>query len=350
MIIAIDGNEANVLNRVGVGYYAYNLLQALYMEDKTNTYWIYLKEKPNKDMPPKSKNWEYIVFGPKKFWTRIALPLKLYSQLKKPDIFISPSHYTPFLCPIPKLVTIMDLGYLDNPEQFTKKDYYQLKNWTEHSLRTSQHILTISNFCKQDIIQKYRIDSEKISVLYPIVSTPPKDILKPNNLDYFLYLGTLKPSKNIPFLINAYSKLKTKTKLVIAGKKGWLYDEIYALVKKLKIENKVEFTGYIDEAIKWSLLKYAKALIIPSLFEGFGIPVVEAMHFNTPVISSNRGSLTEINGTYGQTIDPKNEEELIYAMKNIKKIKNGFPRKYTQKNIVAHFSSIIKNVSRQVRK
>jgi len=352
MIIGIDGNEANVKNKVGVGYYAFNLLKALKKEDRKNEYWIYLKNKPLEDMPIESPSWKYIVMGPKKMWTRFALPLKLYTQIKKPNIFISPSHYTPFFCPVPKIVSIMDLGYLDTPEQFTKKDFYQLKNWTEGSLKTSQHVITISEFCKKDIVKRYKISPDKISILYPIVDNPPISIAKPKYKDYFLYIGTLKPSKNIPFLINAFKtyldkNLKNRSKkLIIAGKKGWLYEDIFALVKKLHISKNIIFTGYIDEKTKWSLLKYTSALIIPSLYEGFGIPVVEAMKTNTPVISSNRGSLLEINKDYGQIVDPEDENELIMAMEKVSKVSKKIPQKYTQKEIIKQFQGIIKHVSR----
>lgn len=350
MIIGIDGNEANTVNKVGVGYFAYNLICSLHRLDKTNTYWIYLKDQPNHTLPSQNPNWKYIVCGPKKLWTRLGLPLKLYSQLKKPDIFFSPSHYTPLFCPVPKIVSIMDLGYLDNPEQFTKKDFYQLKSWTEHSLKTSQHIVAISKYCKQDIVNKYDIDPEKISILYPIVYPPDKSIKKPNYPDYFLYLGTLKPSKNIPFLIESFSKYLisggTVKTLIIAGKKGWMFDNIFSLVKELKLEKNVIFTDYITDATKWSLLRYSKALILPSLFEGFGIPAVEAMHTQTPVIASDRGSLPEIANHYGQIIDPTKQNELVLAMKNIKKPTGNIPKIYTEKEIIKSFYSIISDALR----
>ena len=115
MIIGIDGNEANVKNKVGVGQYAYNLLINLYKIDNENKYIIYLKEKPQKGLPHQRPNWQYRVFGPSKLWTKIALPLKLYTQKEKLNVFFSPSHYSPLFCPCPTVPTIHDLGYLKNP-------------------------------------------------------------------------------------------------------------------------------------------------------------------------------------------------------------------------------------------
>ena len=125
MIIGIDGNEANVTNRVGVGQYAFHSLLALYDLDQTNQYHIYLKNPPLTDLPPQRKNWQYHVFGPSFLWTKIALPLHLYLDQIKLDLFYSPSHYSPMFSPFPTVPTIHDLGYLQFPQQFTKKDFYQ---------------------------------------------------------------------------------------------------------------------------------------------------------------------------------------------------------------------------------
>ncbi len=350
MIIGIDGNEANVKNKVGVGYFAYNLLVGLHRQTNGNTFWIYLKDKPNLDMPPQTDSWKYIICGPKKMWTRLALPLRLFTQLKKPDVFFSPSHYTPLFSPVPKIVSIMDLGYLDTPGQFTKKDFYQLRSWTEQSIKSSQHIVAISKYCKQDIVDKYAINPSKISILYPIISPPVAIIKKPKYSNYFLYLGTLKPSKNIPFFISGFAKYLlqggTVKNLVIAGKKGWLYDDIFSLVSTLGLQKNIIFTDYVDDPTKWSLLKYAKALVLPSLFEGFGIPVVEAMYTRTSVIASSRGSLPEIASSYGQIIDPTNENQLIQAMQNLKKPTKSIPNIYTEKEIIQSFYSIIRDALR----
>lgn len=332
MLIGIDGNEANVANRVGVGYFAFNTLWGLYQYDSQNNYLIYLKCPPKPDLPPPRKNWQYKVIGPQKFWTRLALPFALFFSSPKPDLFYSPSHYTPPFCPCPKIATIMDLGYLDSQDQFTKKDYFQLVNWTAQSINQCQHLVAISEFTKNEIIKKYHIDPNKISVVYPSVLKPKKNISNNKSLplhlksqNYFLYLGTLKPSKNLPFLISSFksylNQTQTQDKLVIAGKKGWLYGEIFDEVKKHQLTEKIIFTDYIEENTKWLLLSNAKALVIPSLYEGFGIPALEAMLSKTPVIASNVASLPELVQNYGQLVSPHQEQELVNAMINIEKLK-----------------------------
>lgn len=330
MIIGIDGNEANVKNRVGVGQYAFNLITQLNKLDKNNQYIVYLKNRPLPDMPKPSKNWQYRVFGPSKLWTRFALPIHLYTEKASLDLFYSPTHYSPLFCPCPTIPTIHDLGYLESKNQFTKKDLYQLVNWTNQSIKKAKHICTVSQFSKDEIIKNYSIAPQKISIAYNGVDEPSKinqktqqDILssyglRPNN--YYLYLGTLKPNKNIPFLIKSFAQYLKETKnlkfqdsnvLVIAGKKGWLFEEIFKTVKQEGIEDKVIFTDFINEDQKWTLYKYAKALVLPSTYEGFGIPVIEAMKSKTPVITSNIAPLKEVIQDNGFYFNPTKQKELI---------------------------------------
>lgn len=321
MLIGIDGNEANIIKRVGIGQYAFQLLTHIQKLDHQNRYIVYLKQPPLPDMPPPSDNWKYIVFGPQKFWTRLALPLKLFFHQPRPDLFFSPSHYIPFFSPVPAICSIMDLGYLHYSSQFTQKDLYQLTNWTKESIVKSKHIITISRFTKKEIENIYHTNSHKITIAYPGVEAPI-NIPTDNNLpkDYFLSLGTLKPSKNIPFLIDAFAKFSQKHSnfhLIIAGKKGWLFDEIFNTVKKHNLENKIIFQDYISDNQKWSLLRQAKSLIIPSHYEGFGIPAIEAMAVGTPVISSNIASLPEIVTGCGLLIDPNQVDSLVDAMNQI---------------------------------
>ncbi len=328
MIIGIDANEANVQNRVGAGQYAFNILQSLHSIDHQNQYYLYLKTPPRPDMPPPSPNWQYLVFGPKKLWTRIALPLHLFLNPVKPNLFLSLSHYSPLFSPIPTIPTIHDLGYLNAKSEFTSKDIHQLTRWTQHSLDHASHIIAVSQFTKNELERIYQIPSSKITVAPNGVGDIPKvnpqltlekfRLTKP----FFLYLGTLKPNKNLSFLITSFSiflKKKPDFNLVIAGKKGWLFEDIFTTVKKLKLTNKVIFTDYISETDKWSLLCTAKAFIIPSTYEGFGIPAIEAMKAGTPVIASRIPAFTEVVGDAGLFINPKNQNDLVNQMVTVLK-------------------------------
>ncbi|MFA5026189.1 MAG: glycosyltransferase family 1 protein [Candidatus Shapirobacteria bacterium] len=329
MIIGVDGNEANSKNRVGVGQFAFHLLSELNRQNQSDTYYIYLKDQPQNDLPPESKHWHYLVIGPKKLWTKIALPLSLFFFPKKLNLFYTPSHYSPLYSIVPTVPTIHDIGYLKYRDQFTKKDLYQLVNWTESSLKKAKHVIAVSQFTKNELINTYQIPSEKISVIYngvgrptKISSTVSRDVLKKFKITkpYFLAIGTLKPNKNYPFLIEAFSQFLIKNpnfQLVIAGKKGWLFDEIDTVIKKLKISDHVIFTDYISETEKWTLYQNSVSLVIPSTYEGFGIPAIESQKVGTPVIASNIPSLREVLDDSAIYINPEKINSLVTAMEKI---------------------------------
>ena len=171
MIIGIDGNEANIENRVGVGEYAYHILCGIYNLYKNNKehnhYNIYLKDKAREDLPTEDGNWRYIVCGPRKMWTQWGLPIYLFTHWPRPDVFFTPSHYSPRFCPCYTVMSIMDVSYLCYENMFNKNDLYQLRNWTAYSVKKAAKVLTISQFSKNAIIEKYGIAKDKIRVIYP---------------------------------------------------------------------------------------------------------------------------------------------------------------------------------------
>ena len=308
MLIAIDGNEANVPQRVGVNQVAFELLNHLAKLETEHQFVVFLKDRPLPDLPPTTNNFSYEVFGPRKAWVLTGLTLRLLKS-PRPRILLSPSHYIPLLSPVPRVPMIMDLSYEKfGLEYFKNYDLQQLRRWTSLSIKKAKKIITISDFTKNDIVEYYHAKPEKIEVVYPgynqelfhprIPLTKQKQIRKKYKITgkYFVYVGTLQPRKNIKLLIKAFSKLGGGTKLVIVGKKGWLYDDIFALVKKLEIENKVIFTGFVPGEDLPSLYKASIAYVLPSLYEGFGIPVIEAQACGAITIVSKVSSLPEIAG------------------------------------------------------
>ncbi len=335
LLIAIDANEANIQNRVGVNQFAFEVVWGIYklnkIEKQKHNFRIFLKDRPLADLPTETSWWQYETFGPKLFWTRTGLVKRLFFRKPKPDVLFSPSHYGPGISPIPYVISIMDLGFLKFKNQFTSKDLYQLKSWTKQSVKKSKKIIAISKFTKKDIIANYQVEKDKVIVAHPgftktkasteILSNSAKNILDIKS-DYLLYLGTMKPSKNIEGLIKAYNILFSEnkiknTKLVIAGKKGWLYQSIYNLVKELDLEKHVIFTGFVSDSEAEKLIKNAKAFVMVSFWEGFGIPVLEAMSLGVPVICSNAGSLPEITNKTAILVDPKNHKQIAQEIERI---------------------------------
>lgn len=325
MLIGIDGNEANVRQRVGSNQYAFEIIKALYdLEDK-NDYLVYLREKPLSDMPAKNDRWSYRVVGPKPFWTQWRLPLDLFLHRPSPQVFFSPGHYSPRWARMPRVISVMDLGFLRFPDQFTKRDFYQLSIWSKHSIKTASHVLAISESTKNDIIETYKIQPEKITVTYPgfdrtrfskkINQSEIKEVKAKYHIKdkYLLFLSTLKPSKNIEGLLEALNILISQypnIQLVIAGKKGWLYEKIFEKVKSLKLETKVIFTDFVLDVDIPALMAGAEVFVMPSFWEGFGITVVEAMACGVPVVVSKVGSLPEVIGDAGVVINPESFQDL----------------------------------------
>lgn len=318
MIIGIDGNEANIENRVGSNVYAFELLKKMSQLDTQNQFRVYLKQPPVSDLPTSSANLSYRILKPGILFTRFSLPLSLQMDQTKPNVFFSPGHYAPACCPVPLAISVMDLSFLYYPRMFKKRDLYKLKNWTLQAISRADHIFTISRHAKKDIADNYQVAEDKITVTYPgfnqnLYSAPVsrESIIKVSNkykikAKYLLYLGTLQPRKNLNRLIRSFASLKNNNlQLVIAGKRGWGYAQIFSEVKKYKLEDQVVFTGFVAEEDKPALIKGAECLLLVSLYEGFGLPVVESMAAGTPVVVSQNSSLAEISEGIGFYVNPE---------------------------------------------
>ena len=318
MIIGIDGNEANVKTRVGVGWYVYYLLTEFKkIAGPKLQFRVFVKEPPLDDLPKASSYFNYQIVPKRTLWSQIDLPTALFWHHRDLSVFLSPAHYSPRFCPCPTVVVVHDLSYFYYPQDFLKKDLYQLVNWTAYSLKKAQSIIAVSQLTKKDIVKNYGLPESKIRVVYngfslsKIKAQPPQFKI---NKPYFLYLGTLQPRKNIHNLILGFEQLLTKhpeQNLYLVGKKGWLYEGPFEKVRSMKLEDKVIFTGHIsDEELIW-YYKNAFCLVLPSLYEGFGIPVLEAMSYSCPTVLSMNSSLPEIGGDASIYFDPKNSDDLL---------------------------------------
>ena len=336
MIIGIDANEANVQNKVGISEYVYQLLLQFYIlatDDKK--FIIYLKDRPRADFPKATSNWQYRIIGPKKMWTQIGLPLNLFLSKDKPDIFFSPGHYAPRFSPIPTVISIMDLAFFHFPEYFTKKDLAQLRSWTSYSVKKAKAIITISTSSKDDIIKLYGTLSDRVHVVYLGIKNTVT--LKPHiypmqelqtkygiNKDFVLFVGTLQPRKNISRLVEAFSLLAKNEKnqnssiqLVIVGKKGWQYEEILESPKKFGVEDRVKFLDFVPDEELTMLYQNARCFVWPSLYEGFGLPILEAMKLGCPVITSNVSSMPEAGGDAALYVDPKDVQDIAKKLEKV---------------------------------
>ncbi len=332
--IWIDGLEANVVQRLGSGQVAFQLIKNIEKFEKQNDYTILIPCPALVDMPKERPGFRYRILKPRPFWTRIALPLALFRAKEKPDVFFSPTHYGPKFSPVPKVIMIFDLAYLAFPQFFQKRDQMQLEKWTAESVKNAAHIITISEATKKDIIKYYGFDPKRITVCYPgkdeTVYRPIVDREKIKQINekykidspYIIFVSTLQPRKNLLRLIEAFHKIEG-LKLVVVGKtsgsgrQGWMYEEILNKPRQLGIEEKIIFTGFVPDSELPYLINGALAYIQPSLYEGFGIPVVEAMACGVPVLISNNSSLPEAAGDAGLTFDPTSVTQIEQAIRTV---------------------------------
>lgn len=265
----------------------------------------------------------------KLIWAFIPIPYSLFFN-NKSDIVQFFNYAVPPGVKGKKVTMIPDMVFYAYPETMKYKSRVWLKLVLKKSCSRSDAIITVSEFSKSEIIKYMHIPEEKISVMPDGVdfnlfhsNYKEDEILKVKrkyNISgkYFLYLGTLEPRKNIERIIESYYNIllmrDSLPKLVIAGGKGWMYDTIFDLVDKLKIKEKVIFTGYILQQEVPILMQGAMGFLFPSLYEGFGMPVVEAMACGTPVITSNSSSLVEVAGDAAILVNPYNIEEIINGM------------------------------------
>lgn len=328
--IGIDINEANVAHRVGTGQYCYHVLK--HSNQRTDLdFHLYHRDPLQSDLPPESAHWHYHQVGPSRAWIRFGLPLYLLTHARN-DIFWSPAHYMPTYIGGPSVVTIHDLAYEYFPELFLPSDLYKLKNWTRSAVTQANQIIAVSAATKQDLVKLYGISEDKITVVHngydsDIFNLSPKispALLVNWNLkmeNYILFLGTIQPRKNALKLVQAFHLLKQSGypgKLVLAGNIGWLADETLAVIRSSPDAQYIVLTGYVSDQVRKALYTHADVYVLPSLYEGFGVPAIEAMACGAPVAVANNSSLPEVVGKAGLLFNPSDPADIARAIMQIK--------------------------------
>lgn len=329
LTIGIDGYEANVNQRVGVGVFAYEIIKALYDIKQEYNYQIYLPTPPLPDLPPAKPNWKYVVGKSWPLWTVWQLPFLIKQY--KPQVFFSPTHYAPWFTAVPHATAVMDLSYLHYPELFRMRDLLKLKYLGKYSILKADAIFTISHFSKDEIAKYYKYPQRKVTITYPGLTqrlyskTNTVATLNKHRIEnkYFLFVGTIQPRKNIIRLIEAYELMDTTAKLIIVGKRGWLHEPIFRKMENSRKNKQINFIEFIDDNELSVLYANAICLVLPSLYEGFGMPVIEAMAMECPVVVSQTSSLPEVAGKCGIFVDPFDTEDIARGMSDAIKLTHG---------------------------
>lgn len=313
----------------GIGNYCIQLVKGIYKLDKENEYFLFA---PTDIEVPVELNdrWHFINYGGTiKYMTKVPRILKK----KKIDVFVGTRHYLPPFNPgIKYLAIVHDLIPLYMPELFTKDHLIRFRLFTKLCAKKANHVIAISEATKEDVMKYMKIPESRISMIYQGADkrfSPEKDEKRIKEVmekygitkDYILCLSTVEPRKNMLRTIKAFEQLQIKGytdyQLVLVGGKGWNNGEIYEYVQNHAMQESVIFTGYAsDDEIKHI---YANATVFayPSLCEGFGIPIIEAMQSGTPVITSNVSCMPEVAGDACELVNPYSITDIEHAMEKL---------------------------------
>ena len=338
MRILVDVSPA-VHHHAGIGRYADELLRALVAIDAADEFQVlYNLMGPGERLePPLDSLRAHPVGLPAKPWRMSVLLAELGHVpmdrwLPRCDIFHATDHLLPPLRKAGSVFTIHDLIFLHFPQYHLPLNRWYLGLMLPRFLRRADALIAVSENTKRDVVKLRKVAPEKITVIYEGVNPAYKPLEDPGALgrvrekyklpdQFLLYFATLEPRKNLATLLDAYHALlgagQTIPPLVIAGRKGWLYQPIFDRVRELGLAERVHFTDWIDEQDAPVLMNAASAFIYPSLYEGFGLPPLEAMACGTPVICSSASSLPEVVGDGGLLFEPTDARALASAITRV---------------------------------
>lgn len=261
-------------------------------------------------------------------WEQTRLPSRLRET--GADVFHAPVNVLPERLPCPSVVTIHDLAFVRYPEFFRPARRIYQRTFTERSARAATLIVAVSESTRQDIIKAFGVAPERVQVIYPTVSPDFQPLRDPAALAafrarhglperYLLFLGTLEPRKNLITLVEAYARLRAESPdappLLLAGAKGWYDDAVYERVRALGLERYVTFAGYVSREEQALWYAGAALFLYPSLYEGFGLPVAEALACGVPTITSDVSSLPEVAGPVALQVPPTDVVRLAHTMR-----------------------------------
>jgi len=330
MVIGIDASRYNQVSGTGVEAYSVKIINGIieyFKHHPDHTIRLY---SPKKLMLYKTKKIQHKIMPAKSLWTKVRLSTEML--LHKPDVLFVPSHVLPHFCPKKSIITIHDVAFMHLKKEYVRRELWYLKKTTKFAVKKASSIIVPSEATKKDLHQFFNCPIEKIHVI------PHGNDFKPKHFDadfeastldqlglrrsdnFFLFIGRLESKKNIIRIIDAFKKFQEdfkNYKLVLAGKRGTGFSKILKHAVKIKAFDSIIMPGYISDNEKHVLLKFCNAFIFPSLYEGFGFPVLEAFAYQKPVLTSNSASIPEIAGDAALLVDPKNTEAIAEGMKKL---------------------------------
>jgi len=337
LTIGVDASRTLPAYRTGTEQYSVALLQALMRLPNPHHWRLYAPGPPPDDLLPLPMGWEWRAMPFPRLWTHLRLSAEMLRAA--PDVLFVPAHVVPFVHPRRTVVTIHDLGYLHFSEAHPARDRRYLDRATRWSAHTACRVIAISHATCDDLVHFLHIPQAKIAVVPHGVNGVDgadganaamigasedsiAEVLARHGImaPYVLALGTVQPRKNLVRLVAAFGAMRAAGlphTLVIVGRSGWLADPIYEAVTTHGLTEHVRFTGYVPDADLPALYAGADVLAFVSLYEGFGMPALEAMAYSTPVVVANTSSLPEVVGDAGLLVDPTNVAAIAAALTRV---------------------------------
>ncbi len=331
MRIAINTRFQGYPYQEGYGYYTRSLSQALTEQFPDDEFSLIFDG--SFDEANKLANTKQIILKPAarhpliwKYWYDVRLPFLL--RKLKADVFLSPDGFCSLHSSVPQVVVVHDLAFLHNPNYLPASQQFYYKMYTPSFLKKAKRIITVSAFSKADIIKHYPFTRHKIEVVansadarFIPATEEVKERIKEKytgGKEYFLYVGSIHPRKNLIQLLKAFSSFKkrqqTNMQLILAGRMAWKNQAFQNALSTFKFRNDVKLTGYLPFEELVELTGSAYAMVYPSLWEGFGLPVLEAMKCGVPVLCSGNSALTETGGEAAIYFDPLNADDITRQM------------------------------------
>ncbi len=323
MKIGIEAERANLPNPTGVERYAAEMIKNFARLDRKNEYVLYFRTKPQQWFYDLPKNFSMKVIPFPKYWTQIRISWEM--ALHPVDVLFITASALPLWHPRKSIVTVHDVAWKMFPYAFTKFMRRYLEWSTSFAVKNAAKVIAVSESTKQDLVKFYDITANKVIVTHlgldgnfrPMKYEEVQPMLDKYNLvyqKYILFLGTIQPRKNIIRLVEAYQQLKKQNhveeKLAIFGGRGWLWEPILKKIKMVGLDGSIKYFDYAPPEDLPYLYAGAKLLTLPALYEGFGLPPLEAMVSGVPVVVSNVSSLPEVVGDAGILVDPNSADSI----------------------------------------
>ncbi len=324
--LGIDASRALTDAPTGTEYYSRALIDALLRAESDFRFRLYTRTVPPRDFFPPTRNYEIRAMPFPRLWTHLRLAYEMLTR--PPDALFVPAHVLPPFYPRLALVTVHDLGYRYFPAAHKPLARAYLDWSTRWNVRAARVALADSNATRDDMIKFYGTPREKIRVIYPSYNAR---IFKPCDATerartrekyalpekYILGVGTVQPRKNYARLVEAFAALPREYALAIVGKKGWAFDALTARVRALGLETRVRFLDYAPLQDLPALYAGAQCAVLPSLYEGFGFPALEAQACGVALACANTSSLPEVAGDGAEFFDPLRADDIARALRNV---------------------------------